>query len=135
MKKRWLAWSVLASLLLASAIGLMSCNRAAAITGEAAEFNLTRKAIANMKRQDGYLHVELLYFPSFESTFEEPKVLREKGKTVIQLRSYSPGPFYRKSEQQTNLAFKVPAHLVEAGTTVHFRSGDYDRVFATGKAP
>jgi hypothetical protein len=106
------------------------------ISGTALEMDLSRKAVAQLRRQDPNLHVELLYFPSFESTFEEPKVSRDSnGNAIVFLRSYSPGPFHRKSEQLTNISFTIPSSSLERGATIQFFSGDYDQVFAIANAP
>jgi hypothetical protein len=106
------------------------------ISGTALEMDLNRKTIAQLRREDRNLHIELLYFPSFESTFEEPKFSRDSnGKTIVFLRSYSSGPFHRKSEQLTNISFTIPSSSLERGETIQFFSGDYDQVFATAKVP
>lgn len=138
MRTRRVIW--IAAGMTVCAIALLSAHRQfvnpRGISGTALEIDLDRKAVARIRRQDQNLHIELLYFPSFESAFEEPKVSQDtNGDTSVLLRSYSPGPFYRKSEQLTNISFAIPSSSIESGTTIQFFSGDYDQVFATAKAP
>jgi hypothetical protein len=138
MMRRRLLW--ISGFAMAGVAALLIGNRyqarSSGILGEAIEMNPDRKVIARLHRLDRDLHIELLYFPSFESTFEDPKVTQDaQGRVTVSLTSYASGPFYRTSEQQTNLSFKVPSSSVKSGATVQFYSGDYDQVFATVKAP
>jgi hypothetical protein len=98
--------------------------------------DLTAKAMADIARKDGQLHVKLRNFPSFESNFEKPLIAHTKnGSIQVSLRSYSVGPFHRKSEQLTNLSFTLPGQTAASGTTLAFHSGDYDQVIISAKAP
>jgi hypothetical protein len=106
------------------------------LSGEAQKMDLAVKAVASITRKDGQLYIVLRNFPSFESSFEEPVIAHNKvGSIQVSLRSYSTGPFHRKSEQLTNLSFTLPRQIAASGTTAAFHSGDHDRVFISAKAP
>ena len=137
MKSRRITLFALAGTFAAVAIALVSrTGSTSIITGTAFEIAHDRKSIARIRRQGTELHVDLFYFPSFESSFEAPQISKGKdGQTIVLLKSHSPGPFHRKSEQLTNLSFTIHANLVPKDDLVLFRSGDYDEVFVTEKAP
>ena len=137
MKARRIALFALAGTLAAVAIALVSRTEpTSVITGTAIEMAHDRKSTVRLRRQGTDLHVDLFHFPSFESSFEAPQISKgQDGQTIVLLKSYSPGPFHRKSEQLTNLSFTIPANLVPKDDLVLFRSADYDEVFVTEKAP
>jgi hypothetical protein len=106
------------------------------ITGEVGESDMEAKATVKIARKNGELQIDLHNFPSFESKFEAPRITRRKdGSIQVSLRSYATGPFYRKSEQLTNLSFVLPGQTAPSGTTLAFHSGDYDQVFISARAP
>jgi hypothetical protein len=135
-----LCWSAVATLAAVAAVwGLTSLIEIAhqeTVTGTALEMQTGRKAVAQMCRAGSSMNIELLYFPSFESTFSQPEVSRDSGgRTVVSLQSYSPGPFHRKSEQLTNLTFTLPGAMFRKGELVLFRSVDYEEVITSVVAP
>jgi hypothetical protein len=108
----------------------------ASITGEVGALDIQAKATVKLIRKDGQLKIDLDNFPSFESKFEEPRITHRKdGSIQVSLRSYSSGPFHRKSEQLTNLSFVLAGKTAPSGSTLVFHSGDYDQVFISTKVP
>lgn len=137
MQARGMRW--IAAIAACAVMLFLACRwtpPAGTIAGVAREMDTSRKPHAKIRREGLELHIELSNFPSYESTFQAPKVsINSKGKVVVSLSSYSAGPFHRKSEQLTDVSFTIPAGSAQRGSTIEFISGDYDQVVVSAEAP